>query len=154
MATYEILLLKHVKALGAEGDQVKVKAGYARNFLFPNGIAMPLTRANKKQVDALKRMKETREKQDLEQAQALAEKLTLVPLAIVVKTGENGRMFGAVTVKEVFEHFAKNGIEIDRKKIHIHAPIKEIGRHKVVLKLHPTISLELPLDVVSENPIG
>ncbi|MDR2737650.1 MAG: 50S ribosomal protein L9 [Puniceicoccales bacterium] len=154
MATTEILLLKQVKSLGSEGEHVRVKAGYARNFLFPNELAVPMTRANKKQIEALQKAKAVRERRDLEQAELLARQLSGVSLAIVVKTGENGRMFGAVTVKEISEHLAQNGIAIDRKKIHLQAPIKEVGRHRISILLHPTISLDLHLDVVSENPIG
>ena len=84
MATTEILLLKHIKKLGAEGDQVRVKAGYARNYLFPNGHALPLTRANKKQIEALQRAREIREQQELEVAQGLADQLKRAAIAIVV----------------------------------------------------------------------
>ncbi|MDR1891090.1 MAG: 50S ribosomal protein L9 [Puniceicoccales bacterium] len=150
----EVLLLKHAKSLGAEGDQVRVKAGYARNFLFPNEIAILLTKANKKQIEALQKAKAKREKLDLEQAQALLEKLSDVSLAIVVKTSENGKMFGAVTAKEISGHLEQKGLEIDRKKIHLDSPIKEVGRHKVSIKLHDTISFDLYFDVVSENPIN
>jgi large subunit ribosomal protein L9 len=153
MATTEVLLLKQIKSLGSEGDLVKVKAGYARNFLFPNEIALPLTYANKKQIEALKRAREMREQRDLEQAQELGRRLAGVSLAVVVKTGENGKMFGAITAKEICDHLAQSGIEIDRKKIRLDAPIKEIGRHRVSVVLHPSVSLELQLDVVSENPI-
>lgn len=153
MATTEILLLKHIKTLGAEGDQVRVKAGYARNYLFPNGHALPLTRANKKQIEALQRARAVREQQELEIAQGLADQLKHATIAIVVKTGENGKMFGAVSAKEISEHLASGGIVVDRKKIHLGAPIKEIGRHKATVKLHDALSLEIDIDVVSENPI-
>jgi large subunit ribosomal protein L9 len=153
MATTEVLLLKHIKTLGSEGDRVKVKAGYARNFLLPNGMALSLTHANRKQIEALQKAKETREKHELNEAQSLAEQLASVSLAIVVKTGENGKMFGAVTAKEIVDHLAQNGITLDKKKIHLNVPIKEIGRHKIPVKLHATISVDLFLDIVSENPI-
>jgi large subunit ribosomal protein L9 len=154
MATTEVLLLKYIKNLGAEGDQIKVRAGYARNYLFPNELALPLTYTNKKQIEALQRAREIREKHDLDQAQTLAEQLSRIPLAVVVKTGENGKMFGAVTAKEICEYLAQKGIEIDRKKIHLNAPIKEVGRHKILVKLHAAVSLELQMDVVSENPMN
>jgi large subunit ribosomal protein L9 len=154
MATTEILLLKHMKALGSEGDQVKVKAGYARNYLFPNGIALPLTQANRKQIEALRKAREVRERHEVEHAQTLAEKLSRMALAIVVKTGESGRMFGAVTAGEICEHLAQNGVTIDRKMIHLAAPIKEVGRHKVSIKLHHSMAIDITLDVVSENPIA
>lgn len=153
MATTEILLLKHIKTLGAEGDQVRVRAGYARNFLFPNGYALPLTRANKKQIEALQHARDVREQQELAVAQGLADQLQHATIAIVVKTGENGKMFGAVSSKEISKHLASGGIVIDRKKINLAAPIKEIGRHKATVKLHDALSIDIDIDVVSENPI-
>ncbi|MDR1401771.1 MAG: 50S ribosomal protein L9 [Puniceicoccales bacterium] len=154
MATTEVLLLKYIKNLGAEGDQIRVRAGYARNYLFPNDLALPLTYANKKQIEALRHAREIREKHDLDQAEALAEQLLRMPLAIVVKTGENGRMFGAVTAKEICDYLAQKGLEVDRKKIHLNAPIKEVGRHRIFVKLHAAVSFELQMDVVSENPMS
>ncbi|MDR1433377.1 MAG: 50S ribosomal protein L9 [Puniceicoccales bacterium] len=154
MATTEVLLLKYIKTLGSEGDLVKVRSGYARNFLFPNGVALPLTHANKKRIEALQKARGVREKHDLEHAQAQAEQLSHMSLAIVVKTGENGRMFGAVTAKEICDHLAGSGMEIDRKKIHLSAPIKEVGCHKISIKLHTDVFVDLNLDVVSENPIA
>ncbi|MDR2779334.1 MAG: 50S ribosomal protein L9 [Puniceicoccales bacterium] len=154
MATTEILLLKHVQSLGAEGDRIRVKAGYARNFLFPNEIAVPMTKANKKQMEALQKARAMREKLNLEQSQALLEKLSSVSLAIVVKTGDNGKMFGAVTAKEISSGLEQKGLEIDRKKIHFASPVKEIGRHRALIKLHDTITFDLYFDVVSENPIN
>jgi large subunit ribosomal protein L9 len=154
MATTEALLLKHVKNLGSEADRVRVRRGYARNYLFPNGLAVPVNSANSKQIEHLKRARETRERRDLEEAQAIAERLGHLSVAIVVKTGENGKMFGAVTAREIVDHLTQSGVEIDGKKIHLHAPIREVGRHKVLVKLHPAVAVEFFLDVVSENPIG
>jgi large subunit ribosomal protein L9 len=154
MATTEILLLKHVKSLGSEGDKIRVKAGYARNFLFPNEIAVPMTKANKKQMETLQKARATRERLDLEQAQALLEKLSNISLAIVVKTSENGKMFGAVTAKEISNNLEQKGLEIDRRKICLDSLVKEVGRHKALIKLHNTISFDLYFDVVSENPIN
>src|SRR4029079_8575072 len=94
MAHTEVLLIKPVDGLGGEGDQVKVRAGYARNYLLPRGIAVPLTGANRKQVEALKKRRATREAQELTGAKELAGKLEKTPLAFSVKTGEGGKMFG------------------------------------------------------------
>src|ERR1017187_4538070 len=97
MAHTEVLLIKPVDGLGGEGDQVKVRAGYARNYLLPRGIAVPLTSSNRKQVEALKKRRAMREAQELTGAQELATKLEKTALAFAVKTGEGGKMFGAVT---------------------------------------------------------
>ncbi|MFA5265201.1 MAG: 50S ribosomal protein L9 [Opitutaceae bacterium] len=153
MSQSEILLLKPVEGLGGEGDQVKVRAGYARNFLLPGGYAVPLTVANRKQVEALKKRRAHREAQELVGAQELAKKLEKASLAFVVKTGEGGKMFGAITASDIYDKLVAGGIEIEKKKILLHTPVKTIGKHEVKIKLHPDVSVDLPFDVVSENPI-
>jgi large subunit ribosomal protein L9 len=153
MATTEILLVQPVEGLGAEGDQVKVRAGYARNFLLPRKIAVPVTRANRKQVDVLRKRRAEREQSELSGAQNLARKLEKTSLAFAVKTGEGGRMYGAITALDIHEKLAASGFEIDRKKIHLFTPVKTLGKHEVKIRLHPEVSVELPFDVVSENPI-
>ena len=153
MANSEILLIKPVDGLGGEGDQVKVRAGYARNYLLPRGIAVPLTGANRKQVEALKKRRATREAQELTGAKELAAKLEKTPLAFSVKTGEGGRMFGAVTATDIHDQLTAAGITIEKRRIHLHTPVKTLGKHTVKVKLHPEITVELNFDVVSENPI-
>jgi large subunit ribosomal protein L9 len=153
MAYQEVLLVKPVENLGGEGDQVKVRAGYARNYLLPRKIAVPLTGANRKQVDALKKRRAEREQTELSGAQELARKLEKTSLAFAVKTGEGGRMFGAITGQDVHDKLAAAGIELDKKKIHLFTPVKTLGKHTVKVKLHADVSVEIPFDVVSENPI-
>jgi len=153
MATSEILLVKPVEGLGGEGDQVKVRAGYARNFLLPRKIAVPLTAANRKQVESLKKRRASREQDELNVAQELAKKLERTGLAFAVKTGEGGRMFGAITASDIHDKLVASGIELDRKKIHLFTPVKTIGKHEVKIKLHADVSVDLSFDVVSENPI-
>lgn len=153
MATTEILLLKHLENLGAEGAVVRVKAGYARNFLFPRKLAMIMSKAGKKQIDALKRVREQRERRELEEANKLAEQLSKIVVVLAVKTGENGKMFGAITSADICGKIAEGGIEIDKKKIIVHS-LKELGRHMVKVKLHRDIEFDLPVEVVSENPIN
>jgi large subunit ribosomal protein L9 len=153
MAHSEILLVKPVEGLGGEGDQVKVRAGYARNFLLPRKIAVPLTAANRKHVDALKKRRAEREQSELSGANELAKKLEKTSLAFAVKTGEGGKMFGAVTATDIHDKLTAAGITIDKKKILLHTPVKTIGKHTVKVKLHADVSVELAFDVVSENPI-
>lgn len=153
MAHSEVLLLKPVDGLGGEGDQVKVRAGYARNYLLPRGYAAPLTAANRKQIESLKKRRAQREAQELSGAQELAKKLEKTSLAFVVKTGEGGKMFGAITVNDLHEKLVAAGIELDKKKIHLHTPVKTLGKHEVKIKLHSDVSVEISFDVVSENPI-
>ena len=153
MATSEILLLKPVEGLGGEGDQVKVRAGYARNYLLPRRIGVPVTFANRKQIDALKKRRAEREIQELSGAQELAKKLEKTSLAFAVKTGEGGKMFGAITSADVHDKLVAAGFEIDKKRIQLFTPVKNLGQHAVKVKLHADVTVELSFDVVSENPI-
>ena len=153
MANHEILLLKPVDGLGAEGDQDKVRAGYARNFLLPQGMAVPLTGANRKRVEALKKARALREVKELDGAQALAKQIEKAGIAIAVKTGEGGKLFGAVTTHDIHDKLVAAGITVDKRRIHLGQPIKTLGKHEVKIKLHPEVSVDLTFDVVSENPI-
>ena len=153
MASSELLLLKPVDGLGGEGDQVKVRAGYARNFLLPRGFAVPLTQSNKEQVEALKKRRGEREAQELSGAQELAKQIEKVSMAFVVKTGEGGKMFGAITVNDLHDKLVASGVNVEKKKIHLHTPVKTLGKHEVEVKLHAEVSVTVSFDVVSENPI-
>lgn len=153
MANQEILLLKPVDGLGAEGDQVKVRAGYARNFLLPQGKAVPLTQANRKHVESLKKARALREAKELDGAQALAKQIAKASIAIAVKTGEGGKLFGAVTANDIHEKLTAAGITIEKRRIHLGQPIKTLGKHEVKIKLHADVSVDLAFDVVSENII-
>jgi large subunit ribosomal protein L9 len=153
MAHSEILLLKPVEGLGGEGDQARVRAGYARNYLLPRKLAIPLTESNRKQVESLKKRRSERELTELQAARAVAEKIAATRIAIAVKTGEGGKMFGAVTAADIHAKLSEAGVEVDRKRIHLHSPIKTLGQHETKIKLHADVVVELSFDVVSENPI-
>ncbi len=153
MSQTEILLIKPVEGLGAEGDQVKVRAGYARNFLLPKKIAVAVTAANRKQVDSLKQRRAVREAQELDGAKELASKLEKANIAIAVKTGEGGRLFGSVTANDLHEKLVAAGIEIEKKRIHLGGPVKTLGKHEASIKLHADVTATVTFDVVSENPI-
>ncbi|MGE9291434.1 MAG: 50S ribosomal protein L9 [Puniceicoccales bacterium] len=153
MAQSEVLLLQPVANIGGEGEKVSVKAGYARNYLVPRGLAIPATRSNERQIESLRKRRAEREAKELAEAQELMSKLQGLSLVIVVKTGEGGKMFGAVTSQDIIAKIAENGVEVDRKQVHIPAPIKSVGDHSVEVKLHPQVQGELRLEVLSENPI-
>ena len=153
MAHNEVLLLKPVDGLGAEGDQVKVRAGYARNFLLPQGMAVPLTLSNRKQVDALKKARGLREAKELGGAQELAKQIEKTAIAIAVKTGEGGKLFGAVTANDLHEKLTAAGVVIEKKRIHLGQPVKTLGKHEVKIKLHADVTVDFTFEVVSENPI-
>ena len=153
MAENQVLLLQAISGLGAEGDTVKVKAGYARNFLLPRKLALPITQANKKQVEVLLKARESREQEEFENARSLSERIEKTSIAIPVKTGEGGKMFGAVTANELLDLLKEEGVELTKKQLQLPAPIKVIGSHVVAIKLHADIETELKFEVVSENPI-
>jgi len=153
MAHNEVLLLKPVDGLGAEGDQVKVRAGYARNYLLPQGMAVPLTQSNRKQVDALKKARAIREAKELDGAQALAKQLEKTAVAIAVKTGEGGKLFGAVTANDLHDKLVAAGLQIEKRRIQLGQPVKTLGKHEVKIKLHPEVTVDFSFEVVSENPI-
>jgi large subunit ribosomal protein L9 len=153
MANNQVLLLQPINGLGAEGDTVTVRAGYARNFLLPRRLALPITQANKKHVESLLKAREAREQKEFEQARELSERIEKTSIAIAVKTGEGGKMFGAVTANDLIARLKEEGIELDRKQLLLAAPIKELGSHTAAIKLHADVETELKFEVVSENPI-
>ena len=154
MAYTEVLLIKPVDGLGAEGEQVRVRAGYARNFLFLQGIALPVNRANTKYIESLKQARTVREARDLEVANNLAAKLAAVKLTFAVKTGEGGKMFGAISTAEIAAKLAEHGIELERKRIHLgQGPVKLLGKHVSTIRLHANVTVEQEFEVISENPI-
>ncbi|MEC7610083.1 MAG: 50S ribosomal protein L9 [Verrucomicrobiota bacterium] len=153
MATNKVLLLQPIKGLGAEGDTVTVRAGYARNFLLPRKIALPITHANKKQMESLLKAREAREVQELNAARELAAKISDTTIAVAVKTGEGGKMYGAVTANDLIIRLKEEGIELVKKQLSLPAPVKDLGTHSVAVKLNSEISSELKFEVVSENPI-
>jgi large subunit ribosomal protein L9 len=152
MAQAELLLLTPVEHLGNEGDTVKVKSGYARNYLLPRGLAIPMTRANRKQMEVLKLRAEQRLADELSKAQALKERIAAISIAFAVKTGPGGKMFGSVTTQDLISRLAEEGIQLDRKQVNM-TPVKNIGQHSADIRLHEQVELEYAFDVVSENPI-
>ena len=154
MATQEILLLQPIEGFGNEGEQIRVKAGYARNYLLPRKLAIPLTDSNRKQIESLQRAREERLSKELSSAEQLAARLETVRIAIPVKTGPGGRVFGSVTAMDLQKRLAEEEIELDRKQFNLYNPVKSLGRHSTKIRLHPEITVELEFEVVSENPIG
>ena len=151
MATTEILLLKPVDNLGGEGDQVKVKAGYARNYLLPQKVALPITQANRKYVESLKKARSMREAKELDKAQEIKGRIEKLNLVFTVKTGDEGRMFGAVTSGDLLARMATEGIELDKKQVSLYTPVKSLGKHSTKIRLHPDVSFDFEFEVVSED---
>ncbi|MBG85400.1 MAG: 50S ribosomal protein L9 [Verrucomicrobiales bacterium] len=153
MAKTDIILLKPVEHLGAESDQVSVAAGYARNYLIPEGLAIPVTAANKRRLDALAKRREKREADELQHAKDLDGSFKALQLYINVRTGDDGKLFGAVTNSQIAEELKKQfDIELDRRKIHLPEPIKIMGDYTVEMNLHAEVHSKLKVSVKSTNP--
>ena len=153
MANSDILLLEAIKGLGSEGDTVSVRAGYARNFLFPRKLAIPVNQGNRKQIESLKIAKEKRIAEELEASKSLAEKIGQVSISIAVKTGDNGKMFGSVTSTDILARLEEEGIQLEKKQLNVAQPIKDLGSQKIQVKLNSEIEATFNLEIVSENPI-
>lgn len=146
----KLILLKDVKGQGKKGEVINASDGYARNFLLPKGLAKEATDAN---MHVLNKQKEAERKKKLEEteaAQKLAESLRNKEVKIIGKAGENGRLFGAITSKDIAEELKKQyKIDIDKKKI-VTDTIKQLGTHEVEIKLYPEISTKVKI-VISEQ---
>lgn len=153
MATSEIILLEPIANLGDEGEQVKVRAGFARNFLLPRSKALPVSRANKKQIESLLKSRANRKARELQEADAMKKKLEGISIAIPVKTGVGGKIFGAVTAQDLIGRFAEEGLVFDRKQVSLNQPAKTLGKHVARIKLHSNVVVDFEFEVVSENPI-
>ena len=146
----EVILREDIDKLGQRGEVVKVAAGYARNFLLPKRLAVPATESNKKIVEQERQAHLRREAKLAGEAQDLAKLMTAVTVTIAQKAGENDQLFGSVTAKDIADALEKQGYTIDRRKIQLDEPIKSLGEHKVALKLHREVSVEISVHVVKE----
>lgn len=155
MPKTEVILTHNVVGLGAESDHVKVAAGYARNFLFPQGLAIPLTMANKRQIEALQKRRTEREAKELQTMSELASTLSKLTLVIHVKTGEDGKMFGSVTAGTIADELRHQyDAQLDKRKIQLAHPIKALGEHEVPLHLHHDVNCTLKVKVESSTPLS
>jgi large subunit ribosomal protein L9 len=154
MAKTEVILTHNIVGLGGESDQVKVAAGYARNYLFPQGFAIPLTGANKRRLEALKQRRAERESHELNTMTDLAKGISKLICVVSVKTGEDGKMFGTVTAGMIADQLKTQfDISLDKKKIHLEHPIKSLGEHEVELRLHADVKSTLKVRVESSTPL-
>ncbi len=146
----KVILTHEVSNLGAAGDVVDVKPGYARNFLFRRGLATAWTKGGQKQVEAIARGREARAVKSLEEATSIKGNLEAQSVRVAAHAGDSGRLFGAVTSKDVAEAVkAGGGPELDRRTIELPAPIKAVGPAEALVRLHPEVQATLKLDVVA-----
>jgi large subunit ribosomal protein L9 len=154
MPTTELILTENVPGLGAEADVVKVRRGYARNYLLPRGKACEVTPAALRQLDALKQKRAEREAGELNEAEELSRRIGKTRLVFTLETGETGKAFGSVTAQDIVNRLKNElGAEIDRHKIILERPIKDTGEHEVTIRLHHDVSAQLVFQVKSaEEP--
>ncbi|MBN9605598.1 MAG: 50S ribosomal protein L9 [Actinomycetales bacterium] len=146
----KLILTSEVTGLGSAGDIVEVKNGYARNYLVPQGFAVPWTRGAEKQIDRLQAARAAREAASLEDAQALKAKLEEKPVTLAVTAGREGRLFGSVKSADVAEAVKAAGLgEIDRHSIELTAPIKATGEHEASVRLRSDVVAQLTIQVVA-----
>jgi large subunit ribosomal protein L9 len=151
----EVILTNNIVGLGAESDQVKVAAGYARNFLFPQRLAIPLTQSNKRRIEALRQRRAEREAHEFNTMSELAKGIDKLICIIKVKAGEDGKMFGAVTAGMIADELKHQfDIALDKKKIHLEHPIRALGDYGIELNLHADVKGTLKLRVESTTPVA
>ena len=146
-----IILRKDMENLGEAGDIVDVAAGFARNYLLPQGFAYEATDANVRRHEEELRHMAQRSGRDLDRAESQAEKLEGVSVPFRVKAGEEGRLFGSVTSSDIAGALAEQGHEIDRHIIRLEEPIKQLGVYKVPVRLHAEVQPEVSVSVVAEE---
>jgi len=154
MAKTEVILIQNIVGLGGESDLVKVAAGYARNYLFPQGLAVPVSAANKRRIEALKKRRGEREAHEFNTMTELSKSISKLIAVLQVKTGDDGKMFGSVTAGMVADQLKiQFDIALDKRKIHLEHPIKALGEHDIELRLHPEVAATLKVRVESTTPL-
>jgi len=144
----EVILREDVKSLGKAGALVRVKPGYARNYLLPRGLAYEATEGNKKRLEAESKARETRASHDRNEALGMADKLSAVSITISAKAGEGDRLFGSITTQDIADELAKAGHPVDRRKIELDHPIKQLGEHAVPVRLHSDVHATVRVTIV------
>lgn len=150
MAT-EVLLMDQVEGLGIEGDVVKVAEGYARNYLLPRGYATEVTEGKKRQIEKKRLERLSQLEKEKTVSQELAKKIEGIECTISAKVGDTGTMFGSVGIPQILEKLSEQGLEIDRSKIVLAAPLHELGVFDVAIKLHPEVTGTLKVWIVEEK---
>ena len=145
----KLILLEDVKSVGKKGELINASEGYARNFLLPKKLAVEATKSNLNDYELKQKAEAKRKQEELAHAQEVAKALNDKVVTIRGKTGENGKLFGSVTNKEVAEEIIKQtGLDFDKKKVSIGDPIKMLGERTAVIKLHPKVTAEVSIKIV------
>ena len=147
----EVILREDIEKLGARGELVKVASGYARNFLLPRKMAVAATDSNRKIVEQERQAHLRKEAKAKGEAEDLAKLMTGVSVTISQKAGENDQLFGSVTAKDIADGLAAQNFTIDRRKVHMEEPIKQLGEFKVPVRLHKDVTAEITVHVVKDE---
>ncbi len=147
----EVILREDIEKLGSRGQMVNVAPGFARNFLLPKRLAVAATDANKKIVEQERQAALRREAKEASEASELAKLLAPVEITIAQKAGENDQLFGSVTSADIVARLEEKKFHIDKKKIILHDPIKQLGEHTVTIRLHREVSVDIKVNVVKEG---
>lgn len=147
----EVILRADIDKLGRQGDIVKVKVGYGRNYLVPRGLAMAVTPENKALIAREKKALEVRLLKEKSEMQVIADKIDGIRMVAPRKVGENDVLYGSVTSADIAEWLAAKGVQIDKRKVQLEDPIKKLGDHEVKIKLHPEIEARLKVLVSKEG---
>lgn len=146
--TVTVILQQDVESLGSGGDAVRVRPGFARNYLIPRGLAVPATKSNLARIDELKKIAARHAQQKLDDAQKLKQRLEAVSVKLTRAAGEEGKMYGSVTSKDIEEAYSAQGLEFDRKKLVLPEPIRHLGLSEVKVRLHGDVVATLRVEVV------
>src|SRR5205823_10526842 len=150
MPLTELILTENVPGFGAEADVVKVRRGYARNYLLPHGKAYEVTLGALRQLDALKQKRAEREARELNEAEEVARRIGKARFVFTLETGETGKAFGSVTAQDIVNRIKNElGAELDRQKIVLERPIKDTGEHEIAIKLHHDVTAQFDFKVKS-----
>lgn len=146
----KVILTQDVKGTGKKGDIINVAEGYGRNYLIPRGLAVEATSANLKELARQKESLERKRENEKKKALELAQQLEGLVLTVEVKAGEGGRLFGSINTKDISEALLnKKGLAVDKRKIELKSPIKELGEHPVNIKLHPELTATIKVIVTA-----
>ncbi|MGD0993349.1 MAG: 50S ribosomal protein L9 [Gemmatimonadales bacterium] len=146
----DVILRENVDKLGAAGEVVSVKDGYARNYLLPRGLAYPATEGNKHRLEAESKSRARRADAEVAKASEVAARLEAVSLSFTMKAGEGDKLFGSVTTHDIAERLKAEGFDVDKKTVELAEPIKALGVYKVPVRLHPDVKPEVRVWVVKE----
>lgn len=151
MATSEVILTEAVPSLGAEADIVKVRAGYARNFLIPGGKALEVTPASLRRINTLKAKRAEREARELNEAEAVAAKINKLRISLKLETGETGKAFGSITAADLLERLTSeiSDLVLPKHAIVLDRPLKESGEHQIPVKIHTDVTATLRIEIAA-----